>query len=118
MLTPSRTSRAACSTDCTARAWLARSTSMNSAARRARPHSGIANSSALPSMRIVGDGSVACQGTHNGRSASRRARERPMTTAEASRVAIVREAAASDYRFSSIVMGIVKSTPFQMSKVE
>jgi len=28
--------------------------------------------------------------------------------------AIVRDAAARDYRFSSIVMGIVKSTPFQM----
>lgn len=28
--------------------------------------------------------------------------------------AIVREAAAHDYRWSSIVLGIVKSTPFQM----
>jgi cytochrome c5 len=28
--------------------------------------------------------------------------------------AIVREAARSDYRFSSLIMGIVKSTPFQM----
>ena len=27
---------------------------------------------------------------------------------------IVRDAARSDYRFSSIVLGIVKSTPFQM----
>jgi hypothetical protein len=27
---------------------------------------------------------------------------------------IVRDAAASDYRFSAIVMGIVRSTPFQM----
>jgi hypothetical protein len=32
---------------------------MNSAARNAGPHSGIWNSSVLPSMRIVGDGSVA-----------------------------------------------------------
>jgi hypothetical protein len=31
---------------------------------------------------------------------------------------IVRDAAKDNYRFSSIVMGIVKSTPFQMSKVE
>jgi hypothetical protein len=31
---------------------------------------------------------------------------------------IERKAAASDYRFSSLVMGIVKSTPFQMSKAE
>ena len=30
---------------------------------------------------------------------------------------IVREAAAQDYRFSSIVMGIVNSTPFRMRKV-
>ena len=30
--------------------------------------------------------------------------------------AIVREAARNDYRFSSIVMGIVESTPFQMRK--
>jgi len=28
--------------------------------------------------------------------------------------AIVREAARSDYHFSSLIMGIVKSTPFQM----
>ena len=31
---------------------------------------------------------------------------------------IVRDAAKDNYRFSSIVMGVVKSTPFQMSKVE
>jgi hypothetical protein len=31
---------------------------------------------------------------------------------------IVRDSAKDNYRFSSIVMGIVKSTPFQMSKVE
>jgi hypothetical protein len=31
---------------------------------------------------------------------------------------IVRDAAKDNYRFSTIVMGIVKSTPFQMSKVE
>ena len=31
--------------------------------------------------------------------------------------AIARDAGRSDYRFSSIVMGIVKSTPFQMKKV-
>ena len=31
---------------------------------------------------------------------------------------IVRDAAKDNYRFSSIIMGIVKSTPFQMSKVE
>jgi len=31
---------------------------------------------------------------------------------------IVREAARDDYRFSSIVMGIVKSPPFQMRRVE
>jgi len=30
---------------------------------------------------------------------------------------VVRDAAASDYRFSSIVMGIVKSAPFQMRKM-
>jgi hypothetical protein len=30
---------------------------------------------------------------------------------------IVRDAAASDYRFSAIVMGIVRSTPFQMRSV-
>jgi hypothetical protein len=30
---------------------------------------------------------------------------------------IVREAAAGDYRWSSIIEGIVKSTPFQMSTV-
>jgi hypothetical protein len=28
--------------------------------------------------------------------------------------AIVREAARSDYRFSSLIVGIVKSAPFQM----
>jgi hypothetical protein len=28
---------------------------------------------------------------------------------------IVRDAAKDDYRFSSVVMGIVKSAPFQMS---
>jgi len=27
---------------------------------------------------------------------------------------IVRDAARNDYRFSSIILGIVKSTPFQM----
>jgi hypothetical protein len=27
---------------------------------------------------------------------------------------IVRQAAADDYRFSSIILGIVRSTPFQM----
>ena len=31
---------------------------------------------------------------------------------------IERESAANNYRFSSLVMGIVKSTPFQMSKAE
>jgi hypothetical protein len=31
--------------------------------------------------------------------------------------AVVREAAASDYRWSSIVLGIVKSTPFQMKTI-
>jgi len=31
---------------------------------------------------------------------------------------IVRDAAKDNYRFSSIVMGIVKSAPFQNSKVE
>ena len=30
--------------------------------------------------------------------------------------AIVRDAARDNYRFSSIVMGIVRSTPFQMRK--
>jgi hypothetical protein len=30
--------------------------------------------------------------------------------------AIVREAAHNDYRFSSLVMGIVKSAPFQMRR--
>jgi hypothetical protein len=30
--------------------------------------------------------------------------------------AIVREAARDDYRFSSLILGIVKSTPFQMRK--
>jgi hypothetical protein len=30
--------------------------------------------------------------------------------------AIVREAARDDYRFSTIVLGIVNSTPFQMRK--
>ena len=29
---------------------------------------------------------------------------------------IVREAASSDYRWSSIILGIVKSTPFQMRR--
>jgi hypothetical protein len=28
--------------------------------------------------------------------------------------AVVRDAAAADYRWSSIILGIVKSTPFQM----
>jgi hypothetical protein len=32
--------------------------------------------------------------------------------------AIDREAAKNDYRFESIVMGIVKSIPFQMRRVE
>jgi cytochrome c5 len=32
--------------------------------------------------------------------------------------AIVREAARSDYRFSSLVMGVVKSKPFQMRKTQ
>jgi hypothetical protein len=31
---------------------------------------------------------------------------------------IVRDAARENYRFSSIVMGIVKSPPFQMRRVE
>ena len=31
---------------------------------------------------------------------------------------IVREAAPNDYKFSSLIMGIVKSTPFQMRKVQ
>jgi hypothetical protein len=31
---------------------------------------------------------------------------------------IVREAAASDYRWSSMVLGIVKSTPFQMRRTQ
>ena len=31
--------------------------------------------------------------------------------------AIVREAAANDYRWSSIILGIVKSTPFQMKTI-
>ena len=31
---------------------------------------------------------------------------------------IVREARASDYRWSSIMLGIVKSTPFQMRRAE
>jgi hypothetical protein len=31
---------------------------------------------------------------------------------------IVRDAARDNYRFSSIVMGIVKSPPFQMRKLE
>jgi hypothetical protein len=30
--------------------------------------------------------------------------------------AIARDAAASNYRFSSLVMGIVKSTPFRMKR--
>jgi hypothetical protein len=30
--------------------------------------------------------------------------------------AIVRESGARDYRFGSLVMGIVRSTPFQMKK--
>jgi hypothetical protein len=29
--------------------------------------------------------------------------------------AIIRETAAEDYRFSAIVLGVVKSTPFTMS---
>jgi hypothetical protein len=32
--------------------------------------------------------------------------------------AIVRDAAKNDYRFSSIVMGISRSAPFQMEKAE
>ena len=32
--------------------------------------------------------------------------------------AIVRDAAKDDYRFSTIVMGIVRSAPFQMQKAE
>ena len=32
--------------------------------------------------------------------------------------AIARDAAAADYRFSSIVLGIVKSAPFQMKKAQ
>jgi len=31
--------------------------------------------------------------------------------------AIIREAAGSNYRFSAIVMGVVKSAPFQMRQV-
>jgi hypothetical protein len=31
---------------------------------------------------------------------------------------IVREAARDNYRFSSLVMGVVRSAPFQMRKVE
>jgi hypothetical protein len=31
---------------------------------------------------------------------------------------IVRDAVASDYRWSSIILGVVKSTPFQMSIVQ
>jgi hypothetical protein len=31
---------------------------------------------------------------------------------------IVRDAAADNYRFSSIVLGIVKSAPFQMKRVQ
>ena len=32
--------------------------------------------------------------------------------------AIVRDAARSDYRFSSLVAGVVKSLPFQMKRYE
>jgi len=32
--------------------------------------------------------------------------------------AVVREAAKNDYRFSSLVLGVVKSVPFQMRRVE
>ena len=32
--------------------------------------------------------------------------------------AVAREAAAQNYRFSSIVLGIVKSAPFQMKKTQ
>jgi hypothetical protein len=32
--------------------------------------------------------------------------------------AIARDAAQQDYRFSSIVLGIVKSAPFQMKKAQ
>ena len=31
---------------------------------------------------------------------------------------IVRDAAKSDYRFSAVILGIVKSAPFQMSTAE
>jgi hypothetical protein len=31
---------------------------------------------------------------------------------------IVREAARNDYKFSSLITGIVKSTPFQMRKAQ
>ena len=31
---------------------------------------------------------------------------------------IVRQAAANDYRWSSLILGIVKSAPFQMRKTE
>jgi hypothetical protein len=31
---------------------------------------------------------------------------------------IVRDAARDNYRFSSIVMGIVKSAPFQMKRIQ
>jgi hypothetical protein len=32
--------------------------------------------------------------------------------------AVVRDAARTEYRFSSLVTGIVKSVPFQMKRVE
>jgi hypothetical protein len=32
--------------------------------------------------------------------------------------AVVRSAAPNDYRFSSLIVGIVKSTPFQMKRYE
>jgi len=32
--------------------------------------------------------------------------------------AVVRSAAASDYRWSSVILGIVESVPFQMRRAE
>ena len=50
---------------------------------------------------------------HDREAADLRARPRPRALRHAGRAPIVRDA-ADDYRFSSLVLGIVKSVPFQM----
>ena len=45
-------------------------------------------------------------------------RQRQAARASLPATGIVRRAAGNDYRFSSLVLGIVESTPFQMRRTQ